>query len=380
MNVLSLFDGMSCGQIALQKLGIKVDKYFACEIDKYAIQVTQNNFPDTIQLGDVQFVTKETLGNHKIDLILGGSPCQGFSFAGKNLNFQDPRSALFFEFVRLVKELKPRYFLLENVRMKKESRDIISDYMGCEPIEINSALMSAQNRRRLYWTNIPGVTQPKDKGIVLKDIILSGSECDMVVNVGKDIHKENIDKSHCLLARDYKGFPNQPFTGVRVSKPINPNSTNQINPDKSAKSKSSDEKGTQPHMQDRVFDIKGKSHALTSTFANRTKVGEIKAGAFRARSFDKDGKRVGWKETKPSQNLELRKDEKSNSLSSVQKDNVLAKDKLYWRKLTPIECERLQTVPDNYTDCVSNTQRYKMLGNGWTVDVVAHILKGINIS
>ena len=133
-------------------------------------------------------------------------------------------------------------------------------------------------------------------------------------------------------------------------------------------------------MQDRVFDIRGKSHALTASFANHTNVGKIKAGAFRARSFDKDGKRVGWKETKPSQNLELRKDDKSNSLSSVQKDNVLAKDKLYWRKLTPVECERLQTVPDNYTDCVSNTQRYKMLGNGWTVDVVAHILKGINIS
>ncbi len=312
MNVLSLFDGMSCGQIALQKLGIKVDNYFACEIDKYAIQVTQNNFPDTIQLGDVQFVTKQTLGNHKIDLILGGSPCQGFSFAGKNLNFQDPRSALFFEFVRLVKELKPKYFLLENVRMKKESRDIISEYMGCEPIEINSALMSAQNRRRLYWTNIPGVTQPEDKGIVLKDIL--ESEFDKLMDISGDIQK-----------------------------PINPNSTNQINPDKSAKSKSSDEKGTQPHMQDRVFDIRGKSHALTASFANHTNVGKIKADA-------------------------------------AQKDNVLAKDKLYWRKLTPIECERLQTVPDNYTDCVSNTQRYKMLGNGWTVDVVAHILKGINIS
>ena len=405
MNVLSLFDGMSCGQIALQKLGIKVDKYFACEIDKYAMQVTQNNFPNTIQLGDIQFVTKETLGNHKIDLILGGSPCQGFSFAGKNLNFQDPRSALFFEFVRLVKELKPKYFLLENVRMKKESRDIISEYMGCEPIEINSALMSAQNRRRLYWTNIPGVSQPKDKGTELKDILESG-----------------LDKVTII--------------GGEIQKPINPNSTNQINPDKSAKSKSSDEKGTQPHMQDRVFDVKGKSHALTASFANNTNVGEvkrgdeielndnqkkkidkinpsldkanclteaigrggsssefltsvkkktmiidkeIKAGAFRARSFDKDGKRVGWKETKPSQNLELRNDDKSNSLSSVQKDNVLAKDKLYWRKLTPMECERLQTVPDNYTDCVSNTQRYKMLGNGWTVDVVAHILKGINI-
>ncbi|MGI9555041.1 MAG: DNA cytosine methyltransferase [Vampirovibrionia bacterium] len=370
MNVLSLFDGMSCGQIALQKLGIKVDKYFACEIDKYAIQVTQNNFPDTIQLGDVQFVTKETLGNHKIDLILGGSPCQGFSFAGKNLNFQDPRSALFFEFVRLVKELKPKYFLLENVRMKKESRDIISEYMGCEPIEINSALMSAQNRRRLYWTNIPGVTQPKDKGIVLKDIILSGSECDMVV----------------------KGFPNQPSTGVRVSKPINPNSTNvgeikrgdeiELNDNQKKKIDKINPSLDKANCLTEAIGRGGSSSEFLTSVKKKTMIidEEIKAGAFRARSFDKDGKRVGWKETKPSQNLELRKDEKSNSLSSVQKDNVLAKDKLYWRKLTPIECERLQTVPDNYTDCVSNTQRYKMLGNGWTVDVVAHIFKGINIS
>ena len=314
---------MSCGQLALNRLGLKVDNYFACEIDKYAIQVTQKNFPNTIQLGDVQFVTKETLGSHKIDLILGGSPCQGFSFAGQNLNFQDPRSALFFEFARLVKEIEPKYFLLENVKMKKQSQDIISKYMGCEPIEINSALVSAQNRRRLYWTNIPGVSQPEDKGIMLKDIILSGSKCDMVVNVGKDIHKENIDKSHCLLARDYKGFQNQPFTGGRID--------------------------------------------------------EIKAGAYRARSYEKDGNRVNWKKSKPTQNLDIKKNKKSNSLTSVQKDNVVVKNNLYWRKLTPIECERLQTVPDNYTDCVSNTQRYKMLGNGWTIDVIAHILKGIKI-
>ena len=139
--------------------------YFACEIDKYAMQVTQHNFPDTIQLGDVQFVTKETFGNHKIDLVIGGSPCQGFSFAGKQLNFEDPRSALFFEFVRLVSELKPKYFLLENVKMKKQYQDVITEYMGVEPIEINSALVSAQTRKRLYWTNIPNVGQPEDKGI-----------------------------------------------------------------------------------------------------------------------------------------------------------------------------------------------------------------------
>ena len=195
MNVLSLFDGMSCGQIALNKLGIDYDKYFACEIDKYAMQVTQHNFPDTVQLGDVQFVTKETFGNHKIDLVVGGSPCQGFSFAGKMLNFDDPRSKLFFEYVRLVKELKPKYFLLENVKMKKESQDIISKYMGVEPIEINSSLVSAQTRKRLYWTNIPNVSQPEDKGVVLRDVIESGYIDERMVNEGK---------SHCLTAR-YSG-------------------------------------------------------------------------------------------------------------------------------------------------------------------------------
>jgi DNA-cytosine methyltransferase len=203
MNVLSLFDGMSCGQIALNKLGVKVNKYFACEIDKYAMQVTQHNFPDTIQLGDVQFVTKETFGTHKIDLVIGGSPCQGFSFAGKQLNFEDPRSALFFEFVRLVKDLKPKYFLLENVKMKKESQDIISKYMGVEPIEINSSLVSAQTRKRLYWTNIPNVSQPEDKGVVLRDIIEKGDSCDVELNENQQnkiekINNVNPDKANCL--------------------------------------------------------------------------------------------------------------------------------------------------------------------------------------
>ena len=147
MNVLSLFDGMSCGQLALQKTGIKVDQYYAAEIDKYAIQIAQKNFPNTIQLGDVTQVKAANLPT--IDLLIGGSPCQGFSFAGKQLNFDDPRSALFFEFVRLLKECKPKYFLLENVRMKKEYQNVITEYLGVEPILINSSLMSAQNRQRL---------------------------------------------------------------------------------------------------------------------------------------------------------------------------------------------------------------------------------------
>ena len=167
MNVLSLFDGMSCGQQALNRLGIKYDNYYASELDKYAIQITQKNFPDTIQLGDVCGVVAKDLPKD-IDLLLAGSPCQGFSFAGKQLAFDDPRSALFFEFIRLLRELKPKYFLLENVRMKKEYLDVITEQVGgIEPILINSKLVSAQNRQRYYWTNIPNVTQPEDKGRVL---------------------------------------------------------------------------------------------------------------------------------------------------------------------------------------------------------------------
>ena len=169
MNVLSLFDGMSCGRIALERLGIPIDNYYASEIDKYAIKVSQANYPDIIQVGDVTELDTSTLP--KIDLIMGGSPCQGFSFAGKQLAFDDPRSALFFEFVRCVEELKPKYFLLENVRMKKEYLDVISEYMGVEPIMINSALVSAQNRVRYYWTNIPRIEQPEQRGIVLRDIL-----------------------------------------------------------------------------------------------------------------------------------------------------------------------------------------------------------------
>ena len=167
MIVLSLFDGISCGQLALQRAGVKVDKYFASEIDKYAIKVTQENWPDIVQLGDV---TKwESWDLPKVDLLIGGCPCQGFSFAGKQLNFSDPRSKLFFEYVKVLQWIKPKYFLLENVKMKQEYQDVISSYLGVQPIEIDSSLVSAQNRKRLYWTNIPMLTQREDKKWLLMD-------------------------------------------------------------------------------------------------------------------------------------------------------------------------------------------------------------------
>ena len=167
MNVLSLFDGMSCGQLALNGAGIHYNNYYASEIDKHAIKVTQTNFPNTIQLGDVTKLSSDSLP--KIDLLIGGSPCQSFSVAGDGSGF-DGKSKLFFEFVRLKNELNPTYFLLENVKMKKEWQNVISEYLGVEPIEINSNLVSAQYRRRLYWTNIPNIKHPKDKKIKLSDI------------------------------------------------------------------------------------------------------------------------------------------------------------------------------------------------------------------
>lgn len=300
MNVLSCFDGMSCGQLALEKAGIQIDTYFASEIDQYAIKVTQANFPSTKQLGDIQKVTKAQVGN--IDLLIGGSPCQGFSFAGKQLNFDDPRSKLFFEFVRLKDELKPRYFLLENVKMKKESQDIISECMGCQPVLINSSLVSAQNRQRLYWTNIP-FEIPKDRGVMLADILESGFT--------------DREKSYCLDANYFRGGNLK-----------------------------------------RYFQRSSRQLVFTSA-------------AKRGR-YNDDGKTT-------SQQLELRFDGKTNALTTAQKTTLAANLKdLTYRKLTVTECERLQTVPEGYTNHVSNTQRYKMLGNGWTVDVISSIFEGLN--
>jgi len=417
MKVLSLFDGMSCGQLALNKLGIKVDKYYASEIDKYAIQVTQANFPETIQVGDVCNLKAEDYQD--IDLILAGSPCQGFSFAGKQLAFDDPRSALFFEFIRLLKEIKPKYFLLENVKMKKEFLEVITDQVSAcypefqgkdlfggriEPILINSALVSAQSRQRYYWTNIPNVEQPEDLGIVLRDILEDDGQADLVGNGGREAFKENIQKGTALLARDWKGWNTYGMTGVQTT-PKQVGIASDINGHDILK---------------RVYSPDGKSPTLNTMGGGNREPKVVSGGALRARSKDKDGKNIGWKETKPKQMLELRKDEKANAVSTVSKDSIVVSEKtnqinpskkasgrqpyiqdrvfhkdgkshaltesfadrtnvgehneLTWRKLTPLECERLQTVPDNYTNHVSKTQRYKMLGNGWTVSVISHIL------
>mgnify|MGYP003134113228 CR=1 FL=1 len=378
MKVLSLFDGMSCGRIALDQLGIPVETYYASEIDKYAIQVSQANYPDIQQVGDI--CNLDPKDYQDVDLMLAGSPCQGFSFAGKQLAFDDPRSALFFEFIRLLKAIKPKYFLLENVRMKKEFLQVISEQVsacypeitfGIEPLFINSSLLSAQSRQRYYWTNIPNIKQPEDRGIVLRDIL-------------EDDYDSERDKAHCIDANYYKGANVEQYKTKHrrqlVNKPIK--------------------------VGMNVEQVKIRKH-------------------------------VGWKETKPEQMLELRKDNKSNAVSSVSKDSLVVnsyrevrtdeakavrkkvrqqtgkdhtpfrakkleprkdgkvgtvtpslnkdheisieKEDLTWRKLTPLECERLQTVPDDYTNHVSNTQRYKMLGNGWTVEVIKHIFNNMEI-
>lgn len=319
MNVLSLFDGISCGKVALDRTGIKYNKYYASEIDKYAIQITHKNYPNTINVGDVQFVTGQqfdAVGG--IDLLIGGSPCQGFSFAGKQLNFDDPRSALFFEFVRLKRELKPKYFLLENVKMKKEYQDIITEYLGVEPIEINSALVSAQNRKRLYWTNIQGIEQPKDKFILLKDIL-----------------EEHVDEKY--------------YFHDRIGKSIT--GKNSINKIRTSLRESSQ-----------------KSKCLTASGQ-----GVSNAGSTNIVEYLKINKKLDLKTNQNKASTLTGGAHSGGNHSDM--DLLLFYDSI--RRLTPIECERLQTLPDNYTKGVSDTQRYKMLGNGWTVDVIAHIFKNI---
>jgi len=372
MNTLSLFDGMSCGQIALQKMGIKVDNYYASEIDKWAIQIAKKNFPDTIHIGDVTEVRAEDLP--KIDLLMGGSPCQGFSFAGKQLNFDDPRSALFFQFVRLLRDCKPKYFLLENVRMKKEYQAVISEHLGVEPVMINSALVSAQNRVRLYWTNIPGIEQPEDKGIVLKDILEESPEdctfmSDKFVNRNKDagcLIDSNKPKASNLSAMEYVKNGRQGdyiLCGRIVGRKINPETGKRDDYNPNLKTEQRIE--ARPDEKSGCLTTVQKDNVLIVPEATKKGYTEINEGGCFDLTFPNSKTRRG-------RNMK----DKSNCLTAANYDFMRYEHPTY-RKLTPVECERLQTVPDNYTEGVSNTQRYKMLGNGWTVDVIAHILQGV---
>jgi len=288
--VLSLFDGMSCGQIALRKLGIEYKEYYASEIDKDAMFIAKKNFPNTKHIGDVTKVQGNDLP--KIDLLMGGSPCQNLSLAvinniKHNKGLDGEKSGLFYEYLRLLTETKPKYFLLENVGgMRTKDKDLITETLGVEPLQINSNLFSAQDRDRYYWTNIPVDLNIKDKGIVLKDICLNAVEVDS---------KFWYDKEFTYNGDDKKVQASLHLNGHDILK--------------------------------RVNNLNDKSATLTC----------CRGGNLQKKVFQ-NGK---------------------------------------CRKLTPLEYERLQTVPDNYTLGVSDSQRYNMLGNGWTVDVIAHIFNGI---
>jgi DNA-cytosine methyltransferase len=382
LNVtLSLFDGISCGQEALKKAGISTRIFLASEIEKYPKMITRKNHPLTVQLGDVTKVVADDLPH--VNLLMGGSPCQGFSFAGKQLNFDDPRSALFFEFVRLLKECKPDYFLLENVMMKQEYQDIITEHLGVEPVMINSALVSAQNRKRLYWTNIPGVSQPEDKGILLKDVLedevdesyIHSDKAVAYMNrnsekwsngkTRKDIYARNENqKAICMTANMYKGVPyNCIKVGRIVGRKINPETgkRDDYNPDLKA------EQRLEPRLDEKsgTLTTVQKDNVLIVPEATKKGYTEIEDGDCFDATFINSKTRRG-------RNMK----DKSNCLTAANFDYMRYEHPTY-RKLTPIECERLQTLPDNYTEGVSNTQRYKALGNGWTVDVIVHILQGL---
>jgi site-specific DNA-cytosine methylase len=293
MKVLSLFDGISCARVALERAGIPVELYCASEIEQKPIEVSTKNYPDIKHFGDI---TKLSFSEGEFNLVLGGSPCQSFSNAGSRAGFNG-KSGLFYEFVRIIKEVKPKHFLLENVKMKQEWQDIISRELGVNPIEINSNLVSGQNRKRLYWTNIPNITQPEDKGIYLEDIL-----------------ENEVDEKYYLTESNLKTI-NRNFGSKGKTIDIDINN-------------SLIEKITYPSRINQKF---GKIKCPTLVAAMGMGGGNVPV-------IIKNG-RV--------------------------------------RKLTEVECERLQTLPDNYTQGVSSTQRYKAIGNGWTVDVIAHILKNI---
>lgn len=463
MRVLSLFDGMACARLTLHNLGIPVTKYYASEVDKYAIAVAKANWPDIVHIGDVtQVIGAQFI--EPIDLLCGGSPCQGFSFAGKQLNFEDPRSKLFWEFVRLKNELQPKFFFLENVNMAKQHQKVITEALGVEPILLNSALVCAQNRKRLYWTNIPFFGMPEDRGIVLKDILETNF-----------LNKQD-DKSLCLSAgyrhnpslRDYNKSRKQLITVEQTGVIQNKNKI-EVRNDKAMCLDANYLKGADNHgqrtiirlgnvnpssssgMNGRVYGIDGKSATLTANKGEGQKIGIIQVGniyesnGVAGRIYSENGKSPalmtassgGNKMPKVAEDVYLNEeqiqrgfhqaeakvwntgnkmgkmdvpnnpDKKAKTLTTVQtaggrETNHIKENNLTYRKLTVTECERLQGVPDFYTrptevlieqalsfivnkkekhlknfKYISNSQAYKMLGNGWQVDTIMHLFQGL---
>lgn len=329
MKVLSLFDGIACGYEALVRAGIKIDRYVAYEIDNNAITIAKKNHPDIEEKGTV--VGADFTQYADFDLVIGGSPCQGFSIAGKQLNFEDPRSRLYFEFERAVREVQPKYFFLENVAMKKEFQDVITERLGVEPIAINSNLVSAQNRKRLYWTNIQNIKQPEDKGIMLCNIV---HENEPGFNGNLDSYKVPFDKSFQIMDKE-----------VQKGKIGYFRKDSQAN---------------------RVYDIHGKAVTLCGAAGGgAAKMGQYLFGCI---TPDRVNKRQNGQRFNDG--------DKFYTLTAQDRHGVLIDG--YIRKLTPVECERLQTLPDGYTEGISEPARYKALGNCWTVDVIAHCFNNIN--
>lgn len=316
INVLSLFDGISCGRVALGRAGIPINKYFASEIDKHAIAVTKNKWPDTIHLGDVKHLNGKTLP--PIDLILAGSPCQSFSNAGNGMGFKG-KSGLFYEFVRILKEVNPKYFLLENVAMKKEWSDVISNELGVKPIIINSSLVSAQNRKRAYWTNIPNISQPEDRKIMLSDVIDQdydgiwvwprGTNCGGVKDYNGKSPSVTISSWQYNFLIYHDGTETPKFTKNKLKMVGHINSI---------------------HHSNRVYSSEGKSPTLLSS---------------------------------------------SGGISGKGNSLIMVKDKV--RRFTINEVEALQTLDKDYTIGIPMGQRFKCCGNGWTVDVISHILNSL---
>jgi len=387
MNILSLFDGMSCGQQALERVGIKVDNYFASEIDKYAITVTMANYPNTKQLGSVINVDGYSLP--KIDLLIGGSPCQSFSFAGKRKGMStkdeqeiltldhylelkrqeyefEGQSYLFWEYMRLLNEVKPKYFLLENVMMGEKWEKILSKAIGVNPIMINSSLVSAQNRQRLYWTNIgmkpsglfgdleSTIQQPKDLGVLLKDIL--EPEVDEKYFLSQKMidgflkHNKNHEGRTGFIWKPNEG--NKKAACLRANAALNANDNSIIVHNTMPRSSKTGKGGTGPLKRE-----DGKTYCLDTGNTNAIEIIATQLG--NSEKFGNSTSHNG----------------KAFTLRTANPNGVILNSRV--RRLTPIECERLQTVKDNYTNHVSDSQRYKMLGNGWTVDVIAHIFKYI---
>ena len=339
MNVLSLFDGISCARVALDRAGIEVNAYMASEIDKNAIKVSEKNYPDIIRVGSV--VRLEVEG--QVDLLIGGSPCQDLSIAKKDRKGLDgDRSGLFWEFVRIKKECKPQWFVLENVAsMPKADRDIITREMGVEPVMFNASLVSAQCRKRLFWTNIP-FDLPEDRGILLKDILQPDAEVDerMVVQ----------GKAYTLTASYAKATPSP----AQVEHNI--------------------EKGQRTMVKIRGRDVILNESPLQVLQEGRTELGkQLRKEIKKETGKDSTSRSGGHK-------AYFGKDgTKARTLTTALGAEGLIVEQDRIRKLTPIECERLQGLPDNYTEGIAMTNRYKCLGNAFNVDVVAHILGRVKL-